>query len=111
MKDNTKRKLAFEEAAAPVEARIIRLYPETKPAPAARESNAQILARQYEAQREMLRIARENAPAEIMAETLMIQNQLPRFDLAMEKTIAEQASQQENGGSIFSSAYSRFHFC
>jgi len=110
-KDNTKRKEAFEQAALPVEAEIIRLFPEAKPAPAIRETNEEIRLRQYAAQVEMLRIARENAPAATNAEDLVKQNQAPRYTMDMEKTVAGQASKQENGGSIFSSAYSRFHFC
>ncbi len=73
-------------------------------------ANDELRLDQYRRQNEMLQEALKNAASAPTAEMLAKLHQPARYSADRQETIEQQAAQQENGGSIFSSAYSRFYF-
>ena len=104
MKTNLKLKQAVKDAAEGKP--LLRLVENAKivtamPVPA----NDALRMDQYRRQKEMLEEALKNAVAATTEKMLAKQHQPARYSASAIEKITQQAASQENGGSIFSSAF------
>lgn len=113
MKSNKNTKAVFGEAAESTGKPQLRLVREEKAALPRYVALSKEDYRLWQYKQQCLQLAEnlKNAAAAHTPENMAKQNQRPRFSSAAEEqTVAKQAAIQENGGSIFSTAYSRFNF-
>ncbi len=113
MRTSNKVKPVFNDVAQTPSKPQLHIVREEDPAPPRYAALSVEDYRQWQYEQQCLQLAENLKSAATLAttENTQQQNQRARFSPAQEQTIVKQASAQENGGSIFSTAYSRFYFC